>query len=74
MDFVISRHARKRMLEREIPEKEVMKALLQPDKIGHKNDTTIFKKLRNNGHLLLVISKNNKIITVITTSKVSKYY
>lgn len=77
MKIIFSNHALYRMKEREITKNEVKITLLEPDKLIWKDNTNIAMKLRENGHLLIIIytdlGKTEKIITVIDTSKVRKY-
>ena len=77
MQSEYSFHARQRMNERGITEEEVENAIAFPDKVSHDKDTTVALKLRDNGHLLIVVFtetiNTKKIITVIDTSKVEKY-
>jgi hypothetical protein len=77
MKIIFSQHARNRMVERNISETEVIEAINFPDKAGNQDDKNFAMKIRDNKQLLITyyIDKSGitKIITVITTSKISKY-
>lgn len=86
MKIVISPHARQRMRERKITELIVQVAVLQPDRVA--SDKTfsgrfVAKKIvsrphRQSPYLLLVVyelrPKVVRVITVISTSKITKYF
>ena len=86
MKIIFSSHALARMRERFISKNTVMQALTSPDILeGSSEDATKFliKKLYSHKkfskqHLLLIIYKMRrsdiKIITVIDTSKINKYF
>ncbi len=65
------------MQERKISQAEIEDAILKPTKIVIKNNQYCAMKPRKNGHLLVVYfleeNASLKVITVITTSKISKY-
>ncbi len=79
----MTEHAKKRLKERKIPQKFFKEALENPTKIQRdsKNKNSIlFKKLYMKGNsrrLLLIVGEIEKeelkIITIIDTSKISKY-
>lgn len=81
MKIVLTKHAKRRMAEREISRELMEEALRKPTEILYDyEDKKLIKKLyRKNGirRLLLVIIKTEegiiKVITVIDTSKVGKY-
>ena len=77
MEITFSAHARHRMEERTITEEEIHLALESPQKEATEGDTDVAMRLRQNGHLLIVIYQRNEnayhVITVIDTSKVHKY-
>jgi translation initiation factor 1 (eIF-1/SUI1) len=77
MNLAFSSHALKRMKERGVTRREVKGALDSPEKHVRKNGEKAALKRRANGHLLIVIftgtRRSRKVITVIDTSKVSKY-
>jgi uncharacterized DUF497 family protein len=76
-DFIFTLHAKLRMKERNISLSEVKRVVKNPMKLAIKDEGYMAIGLRNNGHAILVYyvseSDNIKVITVITTSKVSKY-
>jgi len=88
MKIVLSEHARRRMKERNISYIQVYSALLQPDKVEvdktnpgrflAKKVYAINKAVRK--HLLLVFYElypeldRAEVITVVSTSKISKYF
>lgn len=77
MQIIFTKHALERMKERKISEKEVKNTIKNPlHKSKDKNRFLAFK-LRNNKQLLLVhyVLEGDKIIvvTVISTSNISKY-
>jgi len=88
MQIIFSEHARKRMEERDISYIQVHSALVQPDKVEvDKTNSNRFvaKKVyvinkAGRRHLLLVFyevrPRRNRIevITVVGTSKISKYF
>lgn len=79
----MTEHAKKRIRERKISEKFIKEVLENPTKIhrdSKNKDRVLFKKLylkRGLRKLLLVIGEVEKdklkIITIIDTSKISKY-
>lgn len=83
---VFSQHALERMEERAISKKVIIDALLAPDKIERSFKVSsrflvkkiYFNKKFQRDHLLLIIyeekDKRLEIITVIDTSKISKYF
>ena len=83
MRIFLSKHAQKRMRERNISSKQVRAVIVQPDAIATDQTQTqrrIAKKLcRQHAKecLLLVIyemrNKDIHVITVISTSKIEKY-
>jgi len=64
MNFILTAHARKRIMERSIPENLIAEALIRPTQ-------------QNQQRLLLIagVKQRNlfRVITVIDTSKVRKY-
>ncbi len=77
MNIRYTNHALQRLKDRGIRKDEVKRALMYPDAIIDKDDNSVVKKIRDNGHLLLVIFRESEnttiIITVIDTSKIKKY-
>ena len=77
MKIILSKHAQKRMVERHILKSEVKDALLDPDRSGKQDHKHFAMKTRKNGQLLIVYYLNKHgdafVITVISTSKTSKY-
>jgi len=78
MKIILTNHAKYRMQERKISKSEVVAAILSPDKEGKHDGKSVAMKVRNNMHLLIVYYVTDKmlirVITVITTSKISKYF
>jgi len=86
LEIKFSPHALTRMEEREISKEMVSDALENPDKVdssSRNQERVLVKKLYfnqklNKEHLLLVIIEKTgnqvSIITIIDTSKVSKYF
>jgi hypothetical protein len=84
--ITFTRHALQRLKERGLSEKEVKKFITNPDKIApslkHQKRFLIKKiywnqKLQKDHLLLIIVEKENsvlKVITVIDTSKISKYF
>lgn len=84
MMISISTHAKQRMLEREIVKEDVVSALTYPDKV--EVDKTngdrflakkVYKKSTRKFVLLVVYEKDEEqinVITVISTSKIEKYF
>lgn len=84
--IIFSQHCKDRTKERNIDNKILLKAIQFPDKIDFSNKDNkrfVVKKIYHNttlnkDHLLMIIcqKENNslKIITIIDTSKISKYY
>lgn len=80
--ILVSYHAAMRMKERKINISEIRAALEKPDSKARENNICISKKIRPSGHLLIVVYKvvytdygqYELIITVITTSKITKYF
>lgn len=66
-----------RMKERSISQFEVKKTIQSPEKHQRQGSKHIAMGIRNNQHLLIVYyaeaNKIVRVITVITTSKTSKY-
>lgn len=77
MKIVFSRHAEKRMRERRITKSEVREAILNPDRFGEQDFKNFAMKTRKNGQLLIIYYTDKQkvahVITVISTSKISKY-
>jgi len=79
--YVVTPHARKRMKERNIAEKDVIEALMLPTKVlSNEKQRMLFKKIykKEGKERLLLIAGEQKgnifeIITVIETSKIKKY-
>ncbi|MFH1183311.1 MAG: DUF4258 domain-containing protein [Candidatus Moraniibacteriota bacterium] len=88
MKIIFSDHARRRMGERDISSFQVSSAILQPDKIEVDKTTPnrfVAKKVyainkSEKKHLLLVFYEFHpetdqiEVITVVSTSKIRKYY
>ena len=86
MDIIFSTHSLQRANERKINRKILLRAIHFPDRIDLSNkdsQSCIIKKVYYNeslgkDHLLMIICKkeNNvlKVITIIDTSKISKYF
>lgn len=81
MKFVLTAHAKKRMVERTISDSLIAEALYSPTKVLRDNKGNILiKKLykkQGKDRLLLIVGErlvdSLKIITVIDTSKIKKY-
>ena len=85
MKIKFSSHSLKRIKEREITKEDIVKAIKFPDKIetskAAKNRFLVKKVYYNQGlkrdHLLMLICEKERdvleIVTVIDTSKISKY-
>lgn len=77
MKIVFTKHAKFRMKERKVSFSEVKETIINPAKLCRKSTEYLAMKIRENKHLLLVYyvidDGKIKVITVITTSKISKY-
>ncbi|MBI4235125.1 DUF4258 domain-containing protein [Candidatus Peregrinibacteria bacterium] len=77
MKIVFSKHAENRMNERQISKNEVKEAILFPNKSGKQDHKNFAMKTRKNDQLLIAYYIEEEgvahVITVITTSKISKY-
>ena len=86
MEIIFTKHSLERAKERAINKKDLNRAICCPDKIDQssKNSKRILvkkiyynKKLKTD-HLLMIICEKEsdilKVITIIDTSKISKYY
>jgi len=85
-EIIFSAHALSRMKERFISKKVVINATRNPDKIEKSSQMpsrflikkVYFNKILRKEHLLMVICellpKQIEIITIIDTSKISKYF
>lgn len=77
MKIIFTKHALARMSERKITENEARNVIKKPLKISQDKNRFLAFKLRANKQLLLVhyVLENDKIIvvTVISTSNISKY-
>lgn len=79
-----TKHAMARMRERSISKEAIERAIQQPDKLQASTKSSgrfIAKKIWRGGdgkHVLLIIFEHDrdcvKIVTVIDTSKIEKYY
>ena len=86
MKIVFTKHSLERAEERAISKKELRDAIYFPDRIdesSQNNNRFLIKKIYYNeklraDHLLMIICEKEKeiikIITIIDTSKISKYY
>lgn len=86
MKIVFSNHSLERAKEREISRKDLSSAIFYPDKVDQSSKDGkrfLIKKIYHNkklksDHLLMVICEKDKdilkVITIIDTSKISKYY
>ena len=86
MKIVFTKHSLERAEERAISKKELREAIYFPDKIDESSQDKkrfLIKKIYYNKklkaeHLLMIICEKEKgiikIITIIDTSKISKYY
>ena len=85
MKIILSAHAKERMKERRIAEYIVHTALLQPEKVEFDKTARnryvakrIFSQAGRNNYLLLVVYERTpleiEVITVISTSKINKYF
>ena len=86
MKIVFTKHSLERAKERAINEKDLRDAIYFPDKIdksSQNNKRFLIKKIYYNeklkaDHLLMIVCEKEKriikIITIIDTSKISKYY
>ncbi len=77
MEIVYSHHAKRRMMERQITKHEVEETILNPEKSGKQGSKNFAMKTRKNSQLLITYYIDTQdlihIITVISTSKISKY-
>ncbi|MBI2263148.1 DUF4258 domain-containing protein [Candidatus Berkelbacteria bacterium] len=81
MRYILSTHARARLLEREISEEIVRRVLQNPTEISYDNKGRLLIKGlyqgENKPRLLLLAAElkedHLKIITIIDTSKIKKY-
>ncbi len=74
--LLFSRHARLRMLERNIKEDLVIKTIENPDNLIIENNQYIAAKQFDKSVLLVIYSKTDNIefvVTVIFSSKMAKY-
>ena len=86
MKIVFTKHSLERAKERAIDKKELRDAIHFPDKVdrsSQNNKRFLIKKIYYNeklkaDHLLMIICEKEKriikVITIIDTSKISKYY
>lgn len=86
MQIVFSQHALERMRERGISQELVKRAVRFPDKIERSSINPLrflvkklyFNKKLQKDHLLLIISEIKEdlieIVTIVDTSKISKYF
>ena len=86
MKIVFTKHSLERAKERVISKKELRDAIHFPDKIDKSSQNSkrfLIKKIYYNeklkaDHLLMIICEKEKgvvkIVTIIDTSKISKYY
>lgn len=84
MEITFSLHAKKRMRERGISEAKVVSAISDPDQVAADKTFTarvVAKKIitiSRRQYLLLVVyeihSSVIRVVTVITTSKIAKYF
>lgn len=86
MNLHFTAHTRERMDERGIPETQVREAIEHPDKVGRSflnRSRFVVKRIYYNAllarkHLLMVIYEEGneeiRVITIIDTSKIEKYY
>jgi hypothetical protein len=81
MKIVLSEHAKKQMLERNLIESEIISTILKPDKIipqshGKSQAVKSIKKNRKQYLMVVIYRKTNsslKVITAFLTSKIKKY-
>jgi len=78
MEIVFTAHAMKRIQEREVSLRHIVKCLVNPDRFIIRGNKMHFMKLDDTGTKLLIcvcslIKNSCKIITVIYTSKILKY-
>lgn len=81
MDYILTNHARRRMVERSISKSTLENTLRNPSKVLYDDaGRLLIKKLyknRDKARLLIIIGEITgnkfKIITVIETSKIKKY-
>lgn len=78
MEIKFTMHAINRIEERGIMLRDVVVCLNSPDKVDQKGELIYFKKLyKENKRLLICVcsvdTDSCKIVTVIDTSKISKY-
>lgn len=66
MKFVYSRHARKRMGERDIEENDIDECIEIPDYSVSKSETTESHKKLEKGNLKVVWSRKDNFIKIIT--------
>ena len=78
MEIIFTRHAIKRIEERNIKLREVIICFKNPDKIRTRENTEIYLKLDNSKKKLIILicsitEERCKVITVLKTSKIQKY-
>lgn len=78
MEVGFTTHALKRMQERKILKWEVENTIFNPNKVTRKKDKWIAIRKRENEHILMVVYTKTdiqlKVVTVIDTSKIYKYF
>jgi len=86
MKITFTKHSLERAKERSINKKDLNRAIYYPDKIDQSSKNSkriLIKKIYYNGklkadHLLMIICEKEsdvlKVVTIIDTSKISKYY
>jgi len=81
MNLRFSKHAKERMIQRNITEEEVVSIINNPDRIIEEDEYLIYQRLSNSNdkpsHLFRVFINTKKdpstVITVYKTSKIEKY-
>jgi hypothetical protein len=68
MEIIFTEHARTRLKERGISEKDVQTAITSPDKTlpGYANKRVIQKKIKNKNLVVIFVSENKSKIIITT--------
>lgn len=79
-NYILSKHAKERVIERRIRKSDIELTLLKPDKLLYnENNKFLFKKIygKKKNRLLIIIAERSenklKIITIIDTTNIKKY-
>lgn len=78
--YILTKHAKLRLVERSIAKQVLEESLQSPTKIEYYNGKLMYKKLYQRGNkkrLLMIVATKDydqlRIITIIDTSKIQKY-